>query len=168
MVVPSNYKKGVVMQPKCTKEQCTLGKEKTAAMWADIATEHKKYVNKATELASKYETTCIWMSKQLYIGAKQLAVRRKANALNKAIKCEANHCHEQGESLGHDGLAIIAWDLSATGTWYNEESDKESSSSEEERLTHVKKVTTKIIANEIECTMTRVVDPQVFDFFLTY
>ncbi|KAG1877270.1 hypothetical protein F4604DRAFT_2005324 [Suillus subluteus] len=168
MVVPSNHKKGVVMRPKCTKEQRTLGKEKTAGMWADIATERENYVNKATELASKYEITCIWMSKQLYMGAKQLVVRRKANAFNKAIKCKANRRREQGESLGRDGLAIIARDLSATGTWHNEESDEETSSSEEEIPIHVKKVTAKTIANEIECTMTRVVDPQVFDFFLTY
>lgn len=76
----------------------------------------------------------------------------------------ANSYH-LGESLGHDDLAIIAWDLSATGTWHNEESDEEASSSEDERLVHVKKVTAKTIANEIECTMTCVVDPQVFDFF---
>ncbi|KAG1869621.1 hypothetical protein F4604DRAFT_1584223 [Suillus subluteus] len=148
------------MRPKCTKEQRTLGKEKTAGMWADIATERENYVNKATELASKYKITCIWMSKQLYMGAKQLVVRRKANAFNKAVKREANR-HREQESLGRDGLAIIARDLSATGTWRNEESDEETSSSEEERPTHVKKVTAKTIANEIECTMTRVVDPQV-------
>lgn len=56
MVVPSNHKKSIATRPKCTKEQHTLGKEKTAAMWADIATEHENYVNKVTELAAKYET----------------------------------------------------------------------------------------------------------------
>lgn len=41
------------------------------------------------------------MSKQLYMSAKQLIVGRKANAFNKAIKGEANHCREQGMYIAH-------------------------------------------------------------------
>lgn len=45
--------------------------------------------------------THIWVSKQLYMSAKQLIVGRKANAFNKAIKGEANHRREQGMYIAH-------------------------------------------------------------------